>query len=106
MEVGFAAAVRVPIFATQPPSDLTLRQYVNVVSSLSEAIRTISTSPDPRRSEGILINPSASIAEAHDILERVQAALTRSGASDDPAQRVNHDLAEFHSLLGLPTYVQ
>src|SRR5664279_4026678 len=29
MEVGFAAAVGVPIFSTHAPSDLTLRQYVN-----------------------------------------------------------------------------
>src|SRR5262245_9717359 len=28
MEVGFAAAVHVPIFSMYPPSDLTLRQYV------------------------------------------------------------------------------
>src|SRR5580704_19244726 len=28
MEVGFAAAAGVPIFATHAPSDLTLRQYV------------------------------------------------------------------------------
>src|ERR1035438_3372174 len=31
MEVGFAAAIGVPIFSTHAPSDLTLRQYVNTV---------------------------------------------------------------------------
>lgn len=31
MEVGYAAAIGVPIFATQTPLDLTLQQYVNVV---------------------------------------------------------------------------
>src|SRR6266403_5199695 len=31
MEVGFAAAVDVPIFATNRPGDLTLQQYVKVV---------------------------------------------------------------------------
>src|ERR1700685_3210559 len=34
MEVGFAAAARVPIFATRAPSDLTLREYVTVVPTL------------------------------------------------------------------------
>src|SRR5712692_4874871 len=31
MEVGFAAAVGVPIFSTHLPSDLTLRQYVTTI---------------------------------------------------------------------------
>src|ERR1700684_573288 len=31
MEIGFAAGASVPIFATRPPSDLTLREYVSVV---------------------------------------------------------------------------
>src|SRR5437870_3723731 len=34
MEIGFAAAVGVPIFAAQQPADLTLRQYVKIVPEL------------------------------------------------------------------------
>src|SRR5437016_2304483 len=41
MEVGFAAAAGVPMFATRPPSDLTLREYVSIVPTLSEALRRI-----------------------------------------------------------------
>src|SRR5271166_5479182 len=57
MEVGFAAAVGVPIFATHAPSDLTLRQYVTIVPKLAEALRRVAASSRPRRQEGILIDP-------------------------------------------------
>src|SRR6266851_2180553 len=39
MEIGFAAAVGVPIFAAQRPADLTLRQYVKIVPDLKTAVR-------------------------------------------------------------------
>ena len=39
MEVGFAAAAGVPIFATHAPGDLTLREYVAVVPAVAEAVR-------------------------------------------------------------------
>src|SRR5882724_4659272 len=57
MEVGFAAAAGVPIFATHAPTDLTLRQYVTVVPKLKEALRIASASSRRRRPEGVLINP-------------------------------------------------
>src|SRR6266851_1855021 len=38
LEVGFAAAVGVPIFATHAPGDLTLREYVTIVPTLSAAV--------------------------------------------------------------------
>lgn len=38
MEIGFAAAMRIPIFATHAPSDSTLREYVTIVATLSEAL--------------------------------------------------------------------
>src|ERR1700691_2760757 len=37
MEIGYAAAVGVPILAGQLPTDLTLRQYVKLVPTLSVA---------------------------------------------------------------------
>jgi hypothetical protein len=102
MEVGFAAAVGVPLYATHAPSDLTLRQYVTIVPSLAEAVRIVAASSKPRRAEGILINPRASIAEAHDILERVEATLTRSCASSEPALDIYSDVEKMHTLIGLP----
>src|ERR1700680_870288 len=41
MEVGFAAAIGIPVFATRAPSDLTLREYVTIVHTLSEALRIV-----------------------------------------------------------------
>lgn len=106
MEVGFAAAVGVPIFAAQAPSDLTLRQYVKIVPTLAEAVTTIAASPRQRRPEGILIDPRASVEKAHYILDRIALALTRPTAFEEPARRLGRDVANLHENLALPTYVQ
>jgi hypothetical protein len=103
MELGFAAAVGVPIYSTHAPSDLTLRQYVRPVRSLAEAVRLAKASPRARQDEGILINPRASIAEVHDILGRVQSALTRPGALDDPTNDIYSDVEKMQNLIALPT---
>ena len=106
MEVGFAAASGVPVFATRAPSDLTLREYVTVVPTLAEAVRSVTASSRPRRPEGILIDPHASVEEAHHILERIEAALTRVDGFGEPARRVSRDLAELQTKLRLPVSVQ
>src|SRR4029077_2775375 len=55
MEIGYASAVGVPIFAAQLPSDLTLRQYVKLAPCLKAAVNMAWIS-HPKRPEGILIN--------------------------------------------------
>jgi hypothetical protein len=106
MEVGFAAAVGVPIFASQAPSDLTLRQYVGIVPSLAAAVRTTSSRHRQRHHEGILIDPHASVEQAHYILERVEDGLTRPRGLEEPARRVYRDVMDLQAKLGLPTYMQ
>jgi hypothetical protein len=106
MEVGFAAAVGVPIFSTQAPNDLTLRQYVNIVPTLAAAVKINNARPRQRRPEGILIDPHASVEQAHLILERIGAALTRPSGSEGQARRVYRDVAELQTKIGLPTYMQ
>jgi hypothetical protein len=106
MELGFAAAIGIPIYSTHVPSDLTLRQYVTIVPSLDEAVRLAQASPRARQSEGILINPRASIAEAHDILERLGTVLTRPGNSGEPAQRAYEYVADVRKTLAMPTHMQ
>lgn len=106
MEVGFAAAVGVPIFATRAPSDLTLREYVTVVPTLSEALRIVAASSRPRRIEGILIDPHASVEEAHDILERIEDGLTRPRSSVEAAHGVYSDVSALETKLGFRTYTQ
>jgi len=106
MEIGFAAGASVPIFATRPPSDLTLREYVTVVPALTDAVRAIIARPRLKRPDGLLIDPHASIEEAHKILERIEAALTRGGGLNESADRAYRDSAELHTKLALPIRVQ
>ena len=106
MEIGAAKLGGVPIFATRAPADLTLREYVTVVPGLSEAVRRVEASQRPTRPESFLIDPHASMEEAHDILERVKAALTNPGNTEDPARRVYSDMANLRSTLRLQTLVQ
>ena len=106
MEIGYAAGAGVPIFATREPSDLTLREYVTVVPTLSEVVRSVENRARPRRWEGLLIDPRASVEEAHDTLERVRDALTRQGNSDEPKTRAYRELGNLRTKLALPTRMQ
>jgi hypothetical protein len=106
MEVGFAAAVGVPVYSNHAPSDLTLRQYVTITPTLAEAVRALAAKSRERRQEGVLINPHASVEEAHYILGRIEAVLTSSSSIDEPARRVGREMAELQTTLRLPTYTQ
>ena len=106
MEVGFAAAVGVPIFSMHAPTDLTLRQYVTTISTLAEAVRIVAASYRPKHSEGILIDPHASIEEAHKILERIEMALTRSNGLVESTRLAYRSAKDLKAKLRLPTYVQ
>jgi hypothetical protein len=106
MEIGFAAGASVPIFATRPPSDLTLREYVSVVPSLPEAVRLVAGRPQRRVRQGVLINPRASIEEAQASLEHLKAALLRPSQSGESAQIAHFELAKIQTTLRLPTSVQ
>lgn len=106
MEIGAAATTGVPIFATHAPLDLTLREYVTIVLTVSEALRKVEASPRPRRPEGVLIDPHASIEKAHQILERIEDALTCQYSSREPGTTVYSGLAELRARLALPTWTQ
>jgi hypothetical protein len=106
MEIGAAATTGVPIFTTRAPLDLTLREYVTVVPTLSEALRKVEANPRPRRPEGMLIDPHVSIEKAHHILERIETALTSQYSSREPADAVYRGSAELRTSLALPTWTQ
>lgn len=106
MEIGYAAALGVPIFAARLPSDLTLRQYVKLAYSLKEAVNMARLTPNRRPPEGILIDPHASIEKAHVILERIGIALSRPTSLQDPADLVHSNRAMLQTTLALPTYMQ
>lgn len=106
MEVGFAAAAGVPIFATHAPTDLTLREYVHIVPNLCAALHRVEASSRPRQREGVLIDPQPSIEEAHDILEQIKTALIRQDSASNSADLVHRGVANIKCKLGLPTYMQ
>jgi hypothetical protein len=106
MEIGYAAAVGVSIFATQAPSDLTLRQYVQVVPSLGVAMSVVNSRSRERRAEGILIDPRASVEQAHNILERIGTSLMRPTSLAEPAHAVHRQLAVLQAKLSLPARLQ
>jgi hypothetical protein len=106
MELGFAVAGGIPIFSAHAPSDLTLRHYVTVVPSLSKALGAVVASCRPKEREGVLIDPHASLEEAHDILQRMEVALTGSSAIEDPTNRIYREMADLQATLRLPSYTQ
>ena len=106
MEVGFAAAAGVPIFATRAPSDLTLREYVTIVPTLAAALRRVNASSRQRRAEGLLVDPHASVEKAHDVLERIKTALTREDSSRNAETVFRRGVSDIQAELGLPIYLQ
>lgn len=106
MEVGFAAAAGVPVYSMHAPSDLTLREYVIVVPTLAEAVHGAQAKGRVRCQTGVLIDPHASIEEAHDILERVKIALTAESPFSGPAPRLYEQLRQLRGKLALPSAVQ
>jgi hypothetical protein len=106
MEIGFAAAVGVPILAAQRPGDLTLRQYVKIVPDLKTAVSMNGAHAYHRRAEGILIDPHVSVEKAHYTLDRIQRALTRSKDVDASTGWIYRDVADLRKTLALPVHVQ
>jgi hypothetical protein len=101
MELGFAAAVGVPIFTTQAPNDLTLRQYVRVVPAIVTAVEMVKAASRPVRPEALLIDPHASVEEAHGILEHIERAATCAN-SRDAEQIVYSGIKDLRNRLRLP----
>ena len=77
MEIGYAIAVRTPIYAAEVATDLTLRQYVTVVADEHEAIREAEATAAQRRAhpQHVLIDPTAAVEAAHAELELMRNSL-------------------------------
>ena len=89
MEIGYATAIGTPIFSTTPPSDLTLRQYVEVVPSIAAALRRLEGSADLAQ-PAILLDPDSGVERAHRHLEVLRKQLTGTPSlTDDEAARRN-----------------
>jgi hypothetical protein len=106
MEIGAARDAGVPIFSRHAPNDMTMREYVTVVPTMSEAVQRIRSTEVPKRFEGIFINPRASIQEIHGILERVDLMLSKDRGFGHPASQVYSDLEKVRTLVTMPRYMQ
>lgn len=92
LEIGFAVAAGIPIYAESLPGDLTLREYVtrttiDAVVSYHMANRRQTQPP------AFLIDPKASLETAHDALERISRSLARPAhlIQAPEAQAIRHD---------------
>jgi hypothetical protein len=98
MEVGFAAAVAVPVFSDTAPADLTLRQFVTVVDNAAGAIREVGRKQRPKLGVSVLVDPPAAVEDAHRRLDGVRRTLA-GGRSVDPSTDLDKALAGI-KLLG------
>jgi hypothetical protein len=103
LELGYAIAAGVPIFSVLSPNDLTLREYVNIVPNLAEALRSLKGRFNQRQAEGLLLNPHDSLDEAHKILDRIQVAVTQPTFAEGDIRR---QLTSLNQRLALPSYSQ
>lgn len=101
MEIGFAVAEGVPILGLTLPADLTLHQYVHQVSSVRVALEIGRAAAGRNKPESFLLDPHASIEEAHASLERISAHLkcARRDRSYDPAAEILSEGAALSRLL-------
>lgn len=81
MEIGFAVAAGTPVFGSSMPRDLTLRRYMQLVGSPTEAIRCCGSEDlQLAQASSFLLDPDSAIQEAHDRLVRVETILRRPPA--------------------------
>ncbi len=69
LEIGFAIARDVPVVSTTPPSDLTIRQYVEVVAPSDLLLPGHPGTGREPLLGGILLYPESTIESAHKDLE-------------------------------------
>lgn len=80
MEIGYAVAKGTPVFASEVPADLTLRQYVKTLRTPREALRVLDgerhPGPTSDPTANVLLDVSGAVDLAHRDLDQVKAALS------------------------------
>ena len=82
LELGLAIATRTPVYSSDVPSDLTLRQYVSVVADLPAAIAAATRRPSANGGGDVLLAPQAEIDAAHAELETIGRVLRGTESGD------------------------
>jgi hypothetical protein len=78
MEIGYAVALGVPVYSSERPADLTMKQYVEVVPNLQTAIaRARSQYLRSSLPDTVLLDPVPAIESAHADLDLLAHHLTR-----------------------------
>jgi nucleoside 2-deoxyribosyltransferase len=102
-EIGFALAKRVPIMASTPPSDLTLRQYVHTVRSEVDAIaHAVRTGNTQCRNPDLLLDPEAATDHAHRQINQVRDFLLAPSSHYAEAQPQLHAAIDEVRAFGQP----
>lgn len=103
LELGFAVANDVPIFSSDNPYDLTLRQYVQQVGRIAALVEALRRDEQERLRGGarILINPHDSIPEAQERLESIRSVLTGKSRLPETSQAdaVAAEIADLERML-------
>jgi len=96
MEIGYAVANGTPVFASEVPVDLTLRQYVTTLPTPSDALRRVEGNSRPTAElatpPNILLDPSGTISLAHRELDSLELALSTSRTRDSEQTESAADL--------------
>lgn len=90
MEIGFAVANGVPVYADAAPSDLTLRQYVCPAGTVDSAVALVPAAS--RRSEisepSLLVAPEKTLSLVQEELDTIETSLGDwTPRLDDPVER-------------------
>lgn len=87
MEIGAATVAGTPIHAATPPNDLTLRQFINCVPAIRDAV-ALHTDVETENSRlPLLLDPAAGADALHFVADRLQRHLELPDmdyAGDDP----------------------
>lgn len=74
LELGYAIAFGIPVFSDVLPPDLTLRQYVNKVKNIKEAINRVRNTSNETEKQDVtsfLIDPTLALHDAHESLDEL-----------------------------------
>lgn len=105
MEIGCATAVGTPIYCSEVPTDLTLRQYVTTLPTPEGALREVrrQRSADLKRASptSLLLDPAGTLQAAHEDLERIAADLSHGR---EPTSQAGAAAQRLHSQVTRPLH--
>jgi hypothetical protein len=93
LEIGFALSAGTPVFSSEVPADLTLRQYVTALPYPEDALRAVQLAAGGRTAvdgevANVLLDPEVAIRSAHDHLDAIAGELLSGRRRPCPQSRV------------------